>query len=198
MSHVSQCHRLTAHQQHHDNNCKTHIIVNVSCCRTVSLTQMWSHDSAPDPLKIIHVSQGKEKHRSGPASWQVGQLSGIETKDNVPVSHICAFTVFPSTLIDLVANSTPMVDLDSRLNSLRVKRESTTCHCRMSYTTGPQLFMTRTITKETWSRVNTLFTVSSRYRTTYDLPTPESPMRTTYGYGQLTPSHWHARLTLKR
>lgn len=40
-----------------------------------------------------------------------------------------------------------MVDLDSRLNSLRVKRESTTCHRRMSYTTGPQLFMTRTITK---------------------------------------------------
>jgi hypothetical protein len=42
-----------------------------------------------------------------------------------PVSQICAFTVFPSTLIDRVANSTPIVDLDSRLNSLRVKREST-------------------------------------------------------------------------
>jgi hypothetical protein len=30
-----------------------------------------------------------------------------------------------SRLIDLVANSTPIVDFDSRLNSLRVKREST-------------------------------------------------------------------------
>jgi hypothetical protein len=28
-------------------------------------------------------------------------------------------------MIDRVANSTPMVDLDSRLNSLRVNREST-------------------------------------------------------------------------
>jgi hypothetical protein len=34
-------------------------------------------------------------------------------------------TVFASTLIDLVANSTPIVDFDSRLNSLRVNREST-------------------------------------------------------------------------
>ena len=43
----------------------------------------------------------------------------------LPVSQIWAFTVFPSTLIDLVANSTPIVDFDSRLNSLRVNREST-------------------------------------------------------------------------
>lgn len=42
-----------------------------------------------------------------------------------PVSQICAFTVLPSTLIDLVANSTPIVDFDSRLNSLRVNLEST-------------------------------------------------------------------------
>jgi hypothetical protein len=48
-----------------------------------------------------------------------------EGKDGVPVSQICAFTVFPSTLIDLVANSTPIVDFESRLNSLRVNREST-------------------------------------------------------------------------
>jgi hypothetical protein len=41
------------------------------------------------------------------------------------VSQICALTVFPSTLMLLVANSTPIVDLDSRLNSLRVKRERT-------------------------------------------------------------------------
>lgn len=41
------------------------------------------------------------------------------------MSQICALTVFPSTWIDRVANSTPMVDLLSRLNSLRVNREST-------------------------------------------------------------------------
>ena len=46
--------------------------------------------------------------------------------------------VFPSTWMDLVANSTPMVDLDSRLNSFLVNLESR-----------------------------------------FDLPTPESPMRTT-------------------
>lgn len=54
------------------------------------------------------------------------------------VSHIWALIVFESTCMDLVANSTPMVDLLSRLNSLRVKRESR-----------------------------------------LDLPTPESPIRTT-------------------
>ena len=32
--------------------------------------------------------------------------------------------VLASTWIDLVANSTPIVDLESRLNSLRVNRES--------------------------------------------------------------------------
>ena len=48
--------------------------------------------------------------------------------------------VFPSAVMLLVANSTPMVDLDSMLNSLRVKRERR-----------------------------------------FDLPTPESPIRTTAG-----------------
>lgn len=41
------------------------------------------------------------------------------------MSQIWALTVLPSTLMERVANSTPMVDLDSRLNSLRVNREST-------------------------------------------------------------------------
>ena len=36
------------------------------------------------------------------------------------VSQICALIVFASTWIDRVANSTPIVDLESRLNSLRV------------------------------------------------------------------------------
>lgn len=54
------------------------------------------------------------------------------------MSQICALIFLPSVVIDLVANSTPIVDLDSRLNSFRVNRESR-----------------------------------------FDLPTPESPMRTT-------------------
>lgn len=42
-----------------------------------------------------------------------------------PVSQIWALTVLPSTLMERVANSTPIVDFDSRLNSLRVNRERT-------------------------------------------------------------------------
>jgi hypothetical protein len=52
-------------------------------------------------------------------------IRSTQRSSNAPVSQICAFTVFPSTLIDLVANSTPIVDLDSRLNSFLVKRERT-------------------------------------------------------------------------
>jgi len=48
-----------------------------------------------------------------------------EAWHNPPVSQICALTVLLSTLMLLVANSTPIVDFDSRLNSLRVKRDST-------------------------------------------------------------------------
>ncbi|KAF7070937.1 hypothetical protein CFC21_076363 [Triticum aestivum] len=40
------------------------------------------------------------------------------------VSQIWALTTLSSTWMLRVANSTPMVDLDSRLNSLRVKRVS--------------------------------------------------------------------------
>lgn len=47
-------------------------------------------------------------------------------KRNGPVSQICALIVFESTTMLRVANSTPMVDLDSILNSFRVNRESTT------------------------------------------------------------------------
>lgn len=42
---------------------------------------------------------------------------------NVPVSQICALMVLPSTWMLLVANSTPIVDFDSRLNSFRVNRD---------------------------------------------------------------------------
>ena len=55
------------------------------------------------------------------------------------VSHIWALTVFASTCILFVANSTPIVDLDSKLNSFLVNLDRR-----------------------------------------FDLPTPESPMRTTF------------------
>lgn len=40
------------------------------------------------------------------------------------MSQIWALMVLASTWMERVANSTPMVDLESRLNSLRVNRES--------------------------------------------------------------------------
>ena len=50
---------------------------------------------------------------------------GVSRNTSAPVSQICALTVLLSTLIERVANSTPMVDFESRLNSLRVNRERT-------------------------------------------------------------------------
>jgi hypothetical protein len=42
-----------------------------------------------------------------------------------PVSQICTFILLSSTVIVRVPNSTPIVDLLSILNPLRMKREST-------------------------------------------------------------------------
>ena len=58
--------------------------------------------------------------------------AGSHCARHAPVSQICAFTVLPSTLMDRVANSTPMVDFDSRLNSFLVNRERTNAK-RVSY-----------------------------------------------------------------
>ena len=49
------------------------------------------------------------------------------------VSQICALTVFPSTVMERVANSTPIVDFESKLNSFRVNRESTARSVNMSH-----------------------------------------------------------------
>ena len=65
------------------------------------------------------------EHSCAVVGGKVQRLLHMTSRSNVPVSHIWAFTVFPSTLIVRVANSTPIVDLESKLNSLRVKREST-------------------------------------------------------------------------
>ena len=55
----------------------------------------------------------------------MSERNEMTQKRSIPVSQICALSVFPSTLIERVANSTPIVDFVSRLNSLRVNREST-------------------------------------------------------------------------
>ena len=44
--------------------------------------------------------------------------------EQIPVSQICAFRSFPSQSMVRVANSTPIVDLDSMVNSFLVNRES--------------------------------------------------------------------------
>jgi hypothetical protein len=75
-------------------------------------------------------SRSRDSAISFLASWSV---IGVNTEDgaermykwDAPVSQICALSVFPSTVIERVANSTPIVDFVSRLNSLRVNREST-------------------------------------------------------------------------
>lgn len=68
------------------------------------------------------------------------------------VSQIWAFIVFPSTWMLLVANSTPMVLLLSRLNSLRVKRDR-----RL-------LFPTPESPINTTERRDIIFTINSSYQ----------------------------------
>ena len=53
---------------------------------------------------------------AGWAEWGSGAIY------NLPVSQICALIILPSCWMLRVANSTPMVDFESRWNSFRVKR----------------------------------------------------------------------------
>jgi hypothetical protein len=64
--------------------------------------------------------------------WSKGAGDAGRVGQDSPVSQICALTVLPSIASERVANSTPIVDLDSRLNSLRVNRERTVFSKRMS------------------------------------------------------------------
>jgi hypothetical protein len=96
---------------------------------------------APDSISHLHLIT----HRTSSPPWPLAAplfppapLRSLAAKPHSPVSQICALTVLPSTAMLRVANSTPMVLLLSRENSLRVKRLSR-----------------------------------------FDLPVPESPMRTT-------------------
>ena len=73
------------------------------------------HDPARPHWQRRRVRQPRRGRgeREGPC----GKGSG-----RAPVSQICALMILPSCWMLRVANSTPMVDLESRWNSLRVKR----------------------------------------------------------------------------
>ena len=104
-------------------------------------TPHWPCHLALDSISHLHLIT----HRTSSPPWPLAAplfppapLRSLAAKPHSPVSQICALTVLPSTAMLRVANSTPMVLLLSRENSLRVKRLSR-----------------------------------------FDLPVPESPMRTT-------------------
>ena len=80
--------------------------------------------------------------------------------------------------MDLVANSTPMVDLDSRLNSFLVKRESTggrkVAVVRLNVMHPPV-----EITYNCYNDMVSDALQSIKQAETHDFPTPESPISTT-------------------
>ena len=80
------------------------------------------------------------------SKWAAKHMYTWQYTDNrVPVSQIWALMVLVSTWILLVANSTPMVDLDSRLNSLRVNRER-----RLDFPTPESPINTTVCVKGVW------------------------------------------------
>lgn len=89
---------------------------------------------------------------------------------------------FPSTLSERVANSTPIVDFDSRLNSFLVNRASTGSYYKQRCGKDSVRKIDcgiRTVTARPDERsVNKDKQVEQVG--TYDFPTPESPIRTTY------------------
>jgi len=84
------------------------------------ITRWWLPCTSPVQLMKATNKTAKERERWMMRAWErEGFWSGPS-----PVSQIWALMVLLSTWMLLVANSTPMVDLDSRLNSFLVKRES--------------------------------------------------------------------------
>ena len=67
------------------------------------------------------AGEGQGEGTGGLSLWP---RRGKRGKGAVPVSQICALIVLPSMETERVANSTPIVDFDSRLNSFRVNRDS--------------------------------------------------------------------------
>ena len=98
---------------------------------------------------------------------------------DLPVSQICALMVLSSMASVLVANSTPMVDLESRLNSLRVNLDRTVDEAfEMVGVCGHSFERTIPVGRVASSSVRSCAPRASR-RSTHDFPTPESPIRTT-------------------
>ena len=79
---------------------------------------------------------------------------------DLPVSQICALMVFSSMDSVLVANSTPMVDLESRLNSLRVNLDRTVWMKWLRSAAIGWPFSTYDFCQEGWSLVS-MFACSS-------------------------------------
>ena len=74
------------------------------------------------PYFLYNFPSTKQSERKNPNH----QNTNMGTRTNLSwpaVSQIWALTILSSTRILRVANSTPIVDLDSRLNSLRVNLE---------------------------------------------------------------------------
>lgn len=102
-----------------------------------------------------------------------------EARSCAPVSQICAFILLLSTAIVRVPNSTPIVDLLSILNPLRMKRESTVARDE------------RVLVPPSIAYIQFLYgqqgadgqgfsghlRVNQQGRETDDFPTPESPAR---------------------
>lgn len=116
-------------------------------------------------------------------------------KRDIPVSQICALMVLESTTMLRVANSTPIVDLDSMLNSFRVNLDSTGKRTLSSVTAFCYHHRPRTCQglQFLWKRksVQRIGRISpdeschqvSWHTSTDDFPTPESPINTTFCTG---------------
>ena len=112
---------------------------------------------------------------------------------DLPVSQICALMVLSSIASVLVANSTPIVDLESRLNSLRVNLDRTVQMERLNIakTAATKVLWTHGFCRQSYDLVSTVKeSTSSEARYTHDFPTPESPMRTTCQGVRLTSLFW--------
>ncbi len=59
------------------------------------------------------------------AEANIAQVLEDAPKKGSPVSQICALIIFPSISLVRVANSTPIIDFESKLNSFRVNRDRT-------------------------------------------------------------------------
>jgi hypothetical protein len=136
---------LVAHE--HDRNVRVGVVPKfLQPPRHVDVRGMLRdvvHQQRTDGTAVVSVRDPVSHHEKGGsrACAKGTDAEVIARYRSCPaVSQIWALTVFPSTVVERVANSTPIVDFESKLNSFLVKRESTT---------DP---LTRAITRERLSR----------------------------------------------